>query len=54
MELNPAAAAATAATTPTTAMGPAAVASTDVMDSRMDESADKDDDSIGYVSSNDD
>jgi hypothetical protein len=52
MEPNPAAAA--AATTPTTAMSPAAVASTDVMDSRMDESADKDDDSIGYVSSDDD
>jgi hypothetical protein len=30
------------------------VASTNVMDSRMDEYADKDDNSIGYVSSNDD
>jgi hypothetical protein len=57
MELDPpppAAAAAAAATTPTTTMSPAAVASTDVMNSRMDKSADKDDDSIGYVSRNDD
>lgn len=38
MELNPAAAA--AATTPTTTMSPAAVASTDVIELRMDESAD--------------
>jgi hypothetical protein len=50
MELDPAA----AATTPTTAMCPDAVASTYVMDSRMDEYTEKDDDSIGYVSSNDD
>ncbi len=56
MELDPAAvvAAVAAATTPTTAMSPAAVAWTDVVDSRMDGFADRDDDSIGYVSSNDD
>jgi hypothetical protein len=35
-------------------MSSAAVAWTDAMDPYMDESAEKDDDSIGYVSSDDD